>query len=102
MSGEYFCDTGKGTSAQEVFDMLVKEAQYDHGHSGYTGTIAEKSSFLMVKVPKKFLTCPDVYVERVMYGDEPDAKKIMDDKWGPAGCVDCGDGVYIFFGCASS
>ena len=37
--------------AQSAFQHAVKEAAWDHGHSGYTGTIAEKDSFEMVRVP---------------------------------------------------
>ena len=32
-------------SIDDAFDSAVKSAQYDHGHAGYTGTIAEKSGW---------------------------------------------------------
>lgn len=33
---------GKFKDANEAFNQAVKDAQYEHGHGGYTGTIAEK------------------------------------------------------------
>lgn len=36
-------------TAEEAFDIAVQEAQYEHGHGGYTGTIAEKSDFVMIE-----------------------------------------------------
>ena len=40
----------KAETAREAFDALRQEAEYDHGHS-YTGTIAEKNSFIMLPTP---------------------------------------------------
>lgn len=34
-----------GKTAQEAFRKAVGDAQYEHGHGGYTGTIAEKDDF---------------------------------------------------------
>jgi hypothetical protein len=34
-------------------------------------------------------------------GDDPLWEKV-DDKWGPAGCIDMQDGTFLFFGWASS
>ena len=49
MGGEIFFTVGIGDNPCQVFDNLVEEARYDYGHSGYTGTIAEKEDFIMVK-----------------------------------------------------
>lgn len=82
MGANTFLTEARGSTAQEAFDSAVAAAQYDHGHSGYTGTIAEKSSF------------------KVVTGD-PDPDR-FDDKWGPAGCIALGDDLFVFFGWASS
>jgi hypothetical protein len=37
-----FTTFGEGEDLQKVFTQLKKEAQYEHGRGGYTGTIAEK------------------------------------------------------------
>ena len=42
---------GTGKSAREVFRKLVEEAEWNHGHAGYTGTIAEKDSFIEFMKP---------------------------------------------------
>jgi len=92
--------TGFAT-AQQAFNSVVKEARYLYGHGGYTGTIAEKSGFVMINVPVG--EDPIKYAESIMDGDEPHK---CHDKWGPACCVqfltkEGGMGFY-FFGWASS
>ena len=49
MGGEQFSVWETGKTAKEAFAGAVSEAQYDHGHAGYTGTIAEKSEFVMIE-----------------------------------------------------
>jgi len=38
----------KAPTARAAFDGAVEDAKYEHGHGGYTGTIAEKQSFVMI------------------------------------------------------
>jgi hypothetical protein len=45
MGATTFTDAQVGTTADEAFRAAVRGAQYEYGHGGYTGTIAEKSSF---------------------------------------------------------
>lgn len=47
MGGESFTHFAKGKDAATTFSSAVAQAQYDHGHSGYSGTIAEKPGFEM-------------------------------------------------------
>ena len=96
MGAEQFWHTAEGKTAKEAFDKAYEQAAYDHGHSGYTGTIAEKDSFVVIQVPKG--KDPSEYADELM--DDNDNR--IDDKWGPAGCVKLEDGKYIFFGWASS
>lgn len=96
MGASNFSNTAEGSSAKEAFKNATEEARYKHGHGGYTGTIAEKSTFTMISVPAG--EDPHKYADRLM--DEQDRR--VDDKWGPAGCIDLGGGKYLFFGVASS
>ena len=92
-----FEHTGQGATAQEAFANAVKEAQYDSGHGGYTGTIAEKHSFRMIP-------CVEGLDEISAKMEEclQDENHFVQDKWGDAGCIKVRDGVYVFFGWASS
>lgn len=96
MGAESFTNRAKGTSAAKAFDAVVQQALYDHGHAGYSGSIAEKSEFVMILLPEG-RKAQEYAEELINKGDER-----VDDKWGPAGCIDLGDGSYLFFGWASS
>jgi hypothetical protein len=52
MGASEYMNIGKGRTAQEAFDRLVTSAQWEHGHGGYSGTIAEKQSFVEFARPK--------------------------------------------------
>lgn len=44
MGAEFYCQKVKAKSVSELtaaFSSLVSQAQYEHGHGGYTGTFAE-------------------------------------------------------------
>ena len=113
MGATDFYQTATGKTAREAFNNAVKQAQWDYGHAGYTGTIAEKDGFEEVILPDdidptEFLRwvkrtaaeqVQDVPVH-VKYHVDRAAKK-YDDKWGPAVCVKLEDGVYAFTGWAS-
>lgn len=96
MGAETFTVKSNGKTAKEAFNNAVEEAQYDYGHAGYTGTIAEKSNFVMFTLPEG--KDAEEYAEEVIEKGD----KRINDKWGPAGCIDCGDELYLFFGWASS
>lgn len=88
MGSCHFAVRQTGKTAAEAFAAARDRAAYDTGHDGYTGTIFEKSSFEMVKVPEG-------KTPKQTYSSVRDE---WDDKEGPAGCIDMGDGSYIFFG----
>jgi hypothetical protein len=48
MGAVQFEDSAFAKSLSEAFSKAVKQACYDHGHSGYTGTIAEKGDYIVV------------------------------------------------------
>jgi len=94
MGAEQFWTKAEGKTAQEAFHNAVESAQWTHGHGGYTGTIAEKISFKKFPLPPKDKSL-NTYMEELM-DDE------LNDKWGPAGCIETDPGKYVFFGWASS
>ena len=95
MGAEVFYTKSTGKTNQHAFKNAVDDAHYAHGHNGYTGSIAEKSSFVMIDLPdgKK----PEQYANELIDADDP---RII-DKWGPAGCFYLGKKEYFFFGWAS-
>lgn len=101
MGANFFETKAKGKTANDAFKKAREEALYESGHGGYSGTIAEKSNFKMI---------PYLEGDRILFPDVGNfISAIMDknyadfaDKWGPACCIDLGDGEYIFFGYASS
>ena len=87
------CDFGQvvegAETAREAFRKGVADAQHWHGHGGYTGTLAEKDSFCMIRVPEG--EDPFEYADMLIEEDDPR----VCDKWGDAGCIDLGDGNSI-------
>lgn len=92
----------KGSTAAEAFSEAVKEAKWENGHAGYTGTIAEKTRFSMAS--DKPLSIEDA---NDLANSLINTK--YNDKWGPAGCISLISNskeetlnTYLFFGWASS
>ena len=98
MGATTFYSKAEGANAQEAFTKLRDQALHDNGHSGYTGTVAEKSTFTMITeyVANDMISADD-FAEKLI--DDYDVR--VDDKWGPAGCIDMGGGKFLFFGWAS-
>jgi len=96
MGANNFGNIVKGKTAAAAFDSVVKQARWEVGNGGYSGTIAEKHSFVMIDVPAG--TDPILYADRLLDADD----RRISDKWGPAGCVKVGEGEWYFFGWASS
>ena len=95
MGSAQFITPGEGKTAVDAFQKAVEQACYYHGHSGYTGTIAEKGSFIEIRCPED--KDPFDYVTELL--DNDDSR--ISDKWGPAGCVKITEGKYLLFGWAS-
>lgn len=95
MGAVVFMNVGLGDTAKKAFDSLVYEARYQHGHGGYTGTIAEKNSFVMIPLAEGLDAFQ--YAEQLI--DDCDPR--VDDKWGTAGCIHIKDDEYLFLGWAS-
>jgi hypothetical protein len=48
MGADTFSVRAKGKTAADAFGKAVKDAAWENGHGGYTGTIAEKQDFLVL------------------------------------------------------
>jgi len=96
MGAEQFIQEGKGSTAKEAFNAALEEARYEYGHRGYTGSLAEKDSYIEIELPEGYDATD--YAYKLM--DDSDSR--VDNKWGPAGCIKSKEGEYIFFGWASS
>ena len=95
MGAMQFFQKGYGKTANKAFSDAISDAQFEHGQGGYSGSILEKSEYVMLTVPEG--VDPWDYAETA---SEEDPR--VQDKWGPAGCIDLSEGEYLFFGWASS
>jgi hypothetical protein len=48
MGASEFITTATGRTAEEAFRAAREDALYEYGHRGYTGSVAEKSHFVMI------------------------------------------------------
>lgn len=93
-----FYTMGEGRTAREAFRSAQIEAMEEHGSRGYTGSIAEKDGFVLVDCPESVRRDPPALREYI----EDLLDRRFYDKWGPAGCIQISEGLYEFFGWASS
>lgn len=89
-----FWATATGATPEEAFQKARDRALHEYGHNGYTGTIAEKNSFIELSVPLDM--GPTDYADKLLLDDAR-----INDKWGPAGCVALNDNTWLFFGWAA-
>ena len=114
---DFYCEV-EGENAQDAFTQAQADALYWHGHSGYTGTVAEKMSFKLFGCPTSGVTARDV-VDAILIDEHlrNDNDRLIElgytkdmawdiantyfDKWGDALCIKTGDKSYAFAGIAS-
>lgn len=96
MGASPFITVAHGSTVQRAFNEAVESASFEEGHGGYTGTIAEKNSFVRIELPKD--TKPYEEANRLI--NEDDGR--ISDKWGPAGVFELGKDTWLFFGWAPS
>jgi len=114
MGAEEFEHAARGKTMSDAFDSAVREAQYNYGHSGYTGTIAEKDGYidfgeLSTLTVGELLDwiydgCPED-VKHIPWDLRDKAGAIIDtfnDKWGAACGFTISPDEYLFTGLASS
>ena len=123
MGASEFSNIAEGKTADEAFKKLVKQAQWEHGHAGYSGTIAEKRSISEFKRPKGMRRATVIKAVRdlakIHYDDNGDPQtgavqatypklriaamfEVYDSKSGPALAIELKTGEYLFAGWASS
>jgi len=83
IGGATFFTYGYGKDAKEAFRRSVEEARWESGHGGYTGTIAEKSSYILIPPSEHKGKNKIKYAESLI--DKEDSR--IDDKWGPSGAI---------------
>lgn len=115
---EFSISQSASQSIEEAFRAAVRQAQYEYGHGGYTGTIAEKESYVLFAAGRDFGQLPFDTVYGALGGyaaaqtafleAHPDlgsalreAQACFDDKWGPAVAFRFSD-EWVFCGKASS
>lgn len=99
----------KATSDEEAFNTARSYASHDSGHGGYTGTIAEKNSFVMIHRARSEASAHRMAEQIIQSFGQPVYRKeltdLVEDKWGPAGAIrypiDKNNDGLIFFGYAS-
>jgi len=98
MGADTFINLQVAPDAKTAFRVLTENARYRYGHDGYTGSVAEKDSFTMIDTVETQTEAIELANRLV---DEEDPR--VDDKWGPAGCIEIkSKGAFLFFGWASS
>jgi hypothetical protein len=109
MGAEQFAVKSQGATAEQAFRAAVANARAHYGAGGYTGTIAEKRSFIEVVLPAGLT--PGAFLDALERERKPAqmsdrdwtaAFRTYDDKWGAAVCVALGNGHWLFAGLASS
>ncbi|MFJ4010969.1 hypothetical protein [Streptomyces sp. NPDC090026] len=83
MGAYEFTNYQDGTDVQQAFDTAVEQAQYEYGHGGYTGTLAEKTSYTVITETPMLEAEAEAYAAKLLSDDDPRVR----DKWGPAGAI---------------
>lgn len=103
MGATTFTHKAEGANPKEAFTDAVESARYWNGHGGFTGTIAEKESYVLIQ--SEPLSEPDAELLADKLIEDRDPR--INDKWGPAGAIPIksADGKinsWLFLGWASS
>lgn len=108
MGAEFFITKAAGATPREAFERAREKALYDHGHAGYTGTIAEKEEVIEVPLPGN-QPLDHGMGRMVAERFRTDTTSPLNDKWGPAGAIELipdpeceGPRQYLLFGWAAS
>ena len=67
MGADSFEAHGTGETIAQAFNQVVDNAQYEYGHGGYSGTIAEKSSYVLAGPPPDGFTLDDMPVMLMLW-----------------------------------
>lgn len=100
MGSSTYVVTGRGKDVNDAFRSAIEQARWQEGHSGYSGTIAEKSDVVLFEVPKGMTpgqvaqwsldSEPYRLSDEVPTPFRPFISSVVrrvDDKYGPSGAV---------------
>ncbi len=85
------------TDVDDAFNQAVAAARHEHGHGGYTGTIAEKEYFVVITETVLSPEDAEALAGELFEAQDPR----IDNKDGPAGAIPF-TGGWLFFGWASA
>ena len=83
MGGTTFTAYAAGADVADAFRTATDEARYEYGNGGYSGTIAEKDSWVVIRHTPVSMSQADRLASRLI--DADDVR--ISDKWGPAGAI---------------
>lgn len=83
MGGTTFDHYVDGANVQDAFTKAHEEATYEHGHGGYSGTIAEKGGYTIITNTPLLESEANALADRLIQDDDPRIR----DKWGDAGAI---------------
>ncbi|WP_370973637.1 hypothetical protein [Amycolatopsis sp. cg9] len=83
MGAEAFTTYSEGADVDAAFRAAVEQAQYDYGHGGYTGSVAEKDEYIVIDGPPLSESDAEALADKLIRDND---ERIC-DKWGPAGAI---------------
>ena len=81
-----------GESPERAFDTGTHAARLAFGTNGFTGSLADKGDFIIIRCPKIYE--PKAYAEYLL--DSQDQR--IAEMWSPAGMIQQGPGAWWSFG----
>lgn len=85
MGATDFTALSQHPDAETAFSAAIRDAQFDHGHGGYSGTIAEKSSYTILHNKPRSRAAAYRFAQDIM--EDYDNRHVANDKWGPAAAI---------------
>lgn len=83
MGAGTFITEADGSDLAIAFQAAREAAAYEHGHGGYTGTLAEKDDVVVIEATPLNPNAAYALATRLINEGDPR----VDDKWGPAGAI---------------
>ncbi|MDT7785579.1 MAG: hypothetical protein QOF58_3998 [Pseudonocardiales bacterium] len=83
MGATTFSTYGEGADVATAFRAAIEDAQYEYGHRSYTGTIAEKDSYVVIDAAPRSEGDAEALAAKLLDVDDDR----ISDKWGPAGAI---------------
>lgn len=89
MGGTTFTHLQAGPDVDAAYKEAVEDALHEHGHGGYTGTIAEKAGYDVVDAKPRLEDEAYAWAEGLMsdYQGTSRVSQVVQDKWGPAAAI---------------